>query len=159
MITETHPNEIKHNKAFYSRDIKVEFEEYSDECLLARSHMEDIYHDITMEFIVSRSDMVIRQADVRMVRVPGAHCRDISPAIKQLEGLSITSGFNKKVSMLLKEAGGCPNLLNLIMVSVPLLVNMVSVADYHKGLIDWTGLTEITTRSLDGVCVGYSNKR
>jgi hypothetical protein len=141
--------------SLFSRKFNVDFRENPDESLLVTSRMEDELHDITLELVISRPELMIRRAEVRMERIPGTDCRDICPVINQLEGLTITSGFTKKVVALLKDGGGCPNVQNLIMLAAPLAVNIAMLADFKKGRLDHSQIEQLVTNSLDGVCVGF----
>lgn len=143
----------------FSRDISVDIEENPDESLLVKSHMEDIFHDILVYLTVSRPDFIVQKAEIWMERIPSERCREVYPVVKQLEGVSIKSGFTSRVTSLLGGGRGCPNVVNLVLVGAPLALNASWLSDVYKGRLTTSEFQAVYSKGLDGVCIAHTGNK
>lgn len=76
-------------------------------------------HHLTLELLVRIPDFTILSASAEMPEAPQPECRHVLAGVKQLEGLTITAGFSKKVRALFPRVRSCPHLAALILAVAP----------------------------------------
>jgi hypothetical protein len=124
---------MSEGKPVHVRELKTEaFLEGTDQLRL-RGHLRDErpfglggkggeaehIHHLILELVVRIPDFTILSATAEMPTVPQPECREVAAGVKQLEGLSITSGFSKKVRELFPRVLTCPHLTALILAVAP----------------------------------------
>jgi hypothetical protein len=91
--------------------------------ITVESHMFDVLHDIKLSLDVSLPDFVISNANLEIAKAPGERCQELCPMIAKLNGQQIKHGFTQFVHTLYGKADGCPNIVNMLLSSVPLAIN------------------------------------
>lgn len=72
-----------------------------------------VVHDMELEVVVQKADLVITEAAATMHDFPHAECPDISPVFSGLVGLSVARGYVKEVQRRFVGAAGCSHLDHL----------------------------------------------
>jgi hypothetical protein len=100
------------------RTFNVDYYEKDDETWKVVSHLSDEVHDITVEVDISVPDMVIKDAAIKFDRYPLEPCPLIESKSAKLTGVNVTKDYRQKVVALFMGPEGCPNVMNLLGVSV-----------------------------------------
>ncbi len=87
------------------------------------SHLSDMIHDIKITLDVSVPDFEISNSKLEVVMAPGGRCQELCPMIEKLNGQKIKHGFTQFVRDLFGASDGCPNVVNMLLTSVPLAIN------------------------------------
>jgi hypothetical protein len=101
------------------RKFSVDYYEKDSETWRILSHLADEQHDITVELDISIPDMMIKNASIKFNRYPLEQCPLIEQKSAQLVGLNAMKDYRKKVFELFMGPESCPNVMNLLGVSVP----------------------------------------
>ncbi len=78
--------------------------------------------------------------------------------MENLNGLQLKDGFTKAVRDLYAGADGCPNVVNLLLTSVPLAINTSWMIKAKHGIPEKELLVTRTSQMKD-VCISYRSDR
>ncbi|MCP4568478.1 MAG: DUF2889 domain-containing protein [FCB group bacterium] len=98
------------------------------------AHMFDIIHDIKITLDVSLPDFIISNANLEIAKAPGGRCQELCPRITELNGRPLKHGFTQFVRDLYAGSEGCPNIVNMLLTSVPLAINTSWMIAMKHGL-------------------------
>jgi len=73
----------------------------------------EVVHDMELEVVVQKTDLVITEAVATMHAFPHAECPQIAPSFAGLVGLSVARGYVKEVQRRFVGASGCSHLDHL----------------------------------------------
>jgi len=78
------------------------------------SEVSELVHHMAVRLKVKGPEMLIEQAEASMPYHPREECPEMLPAIRNLEGLSITPGYSIKVKKAIGGTKGCAHLTSLV---------------------------------------------
>lgn len=81
-----------------------------------------VLHNMIIRFIAEGPELVIRDIEVEMPGIPREECAELVDSLKPAVGLSISSGFTRKVKELAGGTKGCHHLLTLLLSMAPAAV-------------------------------------
>ncbi|MBS4023851.1 MAG: DUF2889 domain-containing protein [Dethiobacter sp.] len=142
--------------SLFRRTIDIDINAHSDGVFSLVTTLSDMYHDIVLTLLISVPEYKIVDAAVDMKKIPHAACRQTYPLVRALTGQQITAGFTRNVLHALGGENGCPNLVNLMLVSAPLVMNAAAVLRMQQENLSQAELEELWHGILGGVCIAYS---
>ncbi len=98
------------------------------------AHMFDIIHDIKITLDVSLPDFIISNAILKIEKAPGGRCQELCSRMAELNGRPIKHGFTQFVRDLYGGGEGCPNIINMLLTSVPLAINTSWMISINNGI-------------------------
>ena len=81
-----------------------------------------LVHDMIVRLQIKGPEMRIDKAEATMPHHPREECTVVLPWIKNLEGLTITTGFTLKVKEIIGDTKGCAHLTSLVIAMGPCAV-------------------------------------
>lgn len=144
--------------SLFNRRIEIDINPYGDEMFRLITTLGDIYHDIALTLFISDRDFRIKEAVVETNRTPHPRCREISRLAGLLAGLTVGPGFIGRVRSVLGGEAGCPNLLNLVLLTAPLVVNAAAIQRVQRENLSPEQAEAVWLETLGGVCVAYAKK-
>lgn len=121
----------------HGRDYKVRAFRVNDSRVLLRGAIRDfkppgayipndpeelVIHHMTIDILVSYPEFEIVDIDAKYLHFPEESCPNIAEAYKQLIGVSIQRGFNRRLKELLGGPLGCTHLQALVSAMAPVIV-------------------------------------
>jgi len=76
-------------------------------------------HHMSVEFGIGLKDLVIRSVRAEMFRIPFSSCPETLPELQRLVGMSIASGYTRRVKELVGADRGCAHMTTLILAMGP----------------------------------------
>jgi hypothetical protein len=121
--------------------------------------LRDMYHDILLSLTVSLPDYRVANASVEMKKTPHQNCKAVYPLLATMVGKEVGPGFTKEVISALGGSAGCPNMVNLILLSAPLAINAAAVRKQQKENLTDDEMDAMWQDVLAGVCISYPSKK
>ena len=90
-------------------------------------------HHLFARIRVQGPDLTITHVDAEMRRIPREGCPEALPAVQNLTGLRIISGYTQKVKELIGDVKGCSHLTSLFLTLGPVAVQGYFAAYGRKG--------------------------
>jgi len=128
--------------SIFIRNILIDLDEAQENVMRVSAHMKDVVHDIRVSLFVSLPDYTIIDVSLEMRETPEKACQKLNDVIGSIKGIKIEAGFNTKIKRLLSGKTGCTNVLSLLTVAAPLVINIswflyrkktkMSDVDYQK---------------------------
>ena len=81
-----------------------------------------IFHNLSVEMVIDLKSFKIIDIKTGFENFPVENCPDIASVYKNLKGISIASGYTKKVLEIAGKEKGCAHLTHLIIVMGPAIV-------------------------------------
>jgi hypothetical protein len=125
--------------------------------IAVKSHMFDVLHDMTLSLDVSLPDFVISNASLEIVKAPGERCQELCPKIIRLNGQRITHGFTRLVRTMYGKADGCPNIVNMLLSSVPLAINTSWMIAMKHG-VPSDDIKATRESQMKDICISFSSR-
>jgi len=119
------------------------------------AHLFDVFHDITLSLDVSLPDFVISNASIEFAKAPGERCQELCPRIAELNGQQIQHGFTQLVRSRYGEADGCPNIVNMLLTSVPLAINTSWMIAVKHG-VPYDDIKGTRDAQMKDVCISFT---
>lgn len=110
--------------SIFIRNILIDLDEAEENVMRVSAHMKDVVHDIRVSLFVSLPDYTIKDVELEMRETPEKACQKLNDVIGSIKGLKIEPGFNTKIKRLLSGKTGCTNVLSLLTVAAPLVINI-----------------------------------
>ena len=142
----------------FRRTIEINISDTGKEEFTLSTNLMDMYHDIVLQLHVSVPDFIIVDATVDMKRIPHTGCREVYQMMCKLVGKEVGKGFTKVVLDALGGEHGCPNMVNLVLLSAPLAINAAAVLKQQRENLTAAGMDELWQEVLGGVCLAYPKK-
>ena len=116
-------------KLVHNREISIRTSDLGDHTILVEGSLIDhrhrpmqneiseeseLVHHMAVRLKVKGPGMLIEQAEASMPYHPREECPEMLPAIRNLEGLSITPGYSIKVKKAIGGTKGCAHLTSLV---------------------------------------------
>ncbi|MDW7649856.1 MAG: DUF2889 domain-containing protein [Bacillota bacterium] len=143
----------------FHRKIDITISDISKDLFLIQTTLCDMYHDILLSLKVSIPDFTIAEASVEMRRIPHENCRAVYPLLAALKGKELRQGFTRAVLSALGGASGCPNMVNLVLLSAPLAINAAAVRRQKQKNLTDEEMNSIWQDVLGGVCLAYPKNK
>lgn len=142
----------------FSRKIQIDIDEYEPGTLILKTTLNDKYHDILLSLLVRVPDFAIVEAAVDMKKIPHKDCRKVYALMEAMKGSKVGPGLTRQVLNTLGGPQGCPNLVNLFLITAPLAINAAAVLRQEKESLTEEQMDAIWQEVLAGVCVAYPKK-
>ncbi len=142
----------------FNRNFNVKIDEGEGPTLQVSTTMKDMYHDFLLTMEISNQDFTIKKINLETKSRPKEDCLQLQSLAKKMEGEQITTGFIKKVTSVLGGRSGCPNLINLFLISAPLALNASAVKYQRDNNLSPEALEELWDNLMGGVCLAYPIK-
>ncbi len=162
------------NPLLLDRTIQVRTWGSGQSRFVLESRMRDHEHHMVVTLTVEKDSGVIEVAEVAFLRVPyGTLCQGATEHIAAVEGLTIRSGFSKRVHRLVGGPEGCSHLAHLVVEAargfLPTvgkeLMAAVGDACRKRGLTveearkqGFEAVTELALKRIPNSCIAYSAK-
>lgn len=141
--------------SLFHRVIDIDINTLGDGLFKLVTNLTDMFHHIVLEMLVSAPDFIIEDVVVEMKRIPHPNCRKIYSVARSLRGLQIGPGFTKQVLGLLGGEEGCPNMVNLVLLTAPLAINAAAVLRQKQENLTQQELDGLWQQIMGGICVAY----
>ena len=141
----------------FERTFKSRLFENESGGITVESHLYDAIHDIKITLDVSLPDFVISNSHLEIAKAPGARCQELCPMIEKLNGRKIRHGFTQFVRDLYGDAEGCPNLVNMILTSVPLAINTSWMIAMKHGK-SYDDIKSVQESQMKNVCISFNSR-
>jgi hypothetical protein len=138
----------------FNRDFSFSITNKGNNQILVASIMRDRFHDILLEVTVGTPELIITELKVNFTQSPTPRCPLIQARLNKLVGVVIGKGLTKAIFNALDGREGCINLRNMLLASLPLVIN---IAAAEGSVSEGEALTKIEDR-LAGTCIGYCKK-
>lgn len=135
----------------FQRNIALDISR-EENLLIARSTMTDQFHDIRLMVAVDFDTLVIKDIELIHHRAPTPTCCGIVPKMDSLIGCHVGKGLTRKVFEATSGSEGCINIRNLLLASLPLVLNLKA----GSGIEEEAELIPKMAEEFDGSCVGYN---
>lgn len=142
----------------FSRKIQIDIDEHQPGILVLKTSLCDKYHDILLSLLVRVADFSIVEASVDMKKIPHSDCRKVYELMEAMKGCTVGPGFTRQVLKTMGGPQGCPNLVNLFLITAPLAINAAAVMKQEQESLTDEQMDEIWREILGGVCVAYPKK-
>ncbi len=80
----------------------------------ATGNLIDSYHEMNAEFSFSKKSKIIEKCYIKMPRVPGPVCSEISEKAPELVGIHLDSVVKKNIAEIIGGSEGCFHLVNIV---------------------------------------------
>ncbi len=141
--------------SLFNRRIEIEINPCGDEMFRLATSLCDVYHDLALNLSINAREFRITEAAVEINRIPHPRCREISRLACSLCGLTVSAGFTRQVRSRLGGTEGCPNLLNLVLLTAPLVVNAATILRLQRENVSPEQAKAVWQETLGGVCLAY----
>ena len=139
----------------FRRTIEITISDAGKGTFILHTNLTDMYHDIVLQLHVSVPDYIVTDAAVEMKRIPHLGCREVYEQMAKLVGNEVGKGFTKVVLDALGGKGGCPNMVNLVLLSAPLAINAAAVLKQQRENLTDAEMDLVWQDVLGGVCLAY----
>lgn len=136
----------------FQRDISFKIDRNDGNDFLVICRMTDVYHDIRLRVVVESETLRIREIGAALRRSPSCTCYKVEERLKFLVGAPIGKGLTRKLFDALGGSQGCGNLRNMLLCSLPLVLNMKAA----EGVADEKKMLKSVHEKLQGSCAGYA---
>lgn len=143
----------------FKRNFEIKINLLNNETCVIISEMTDSFHHIEFKFQIFMPHFKVESADINMIRVPLPQCKEAENFEQDLIGLVIEPGFRKKVISILGGSGGCSNLVDMALISLPLIVNANALNNYFSGKISKEEYFDTSKKFLNNHCLAFSKKQ
>lgn len=125
-----------------------------DNDFLAQATFLDTSHELVMEIVVEASELIIKEINLHIIRIPHEECRQIQGKIKSLKGVAIKSGLTQLAKEKLGGPGGCAHVTDLFLEGAKALIQ----GRYHWRFLnmDEEEWNNIHSQELRGTCYHFS---
>ena len=144
--------------SLFNRNFNVDIKEKDSYTYRLDVTMKDIYHDFLLTLDVETSEFIIENVKLKLNKKPKEECEELKTLVKKMEGVRISQGFTKSVTSTLGGSKGCPNLVNLFLISAPLALNVNATVDKKNENLTKEELEILLSDVLGGVCLAYPVK-
>lgn len=135
----------------FSRNIAVSMESVDGNATRVTSVMTDKYHEIVLEAVIDNASLTIRGVSVEFRKAPMGDCLQSQSRLDLLAGVPVGKGLTRKLFEVLGGSAGCPNLRNMLLCSLPLVLNLMAA----EGIAGVREMMESNHDQLRGTCAGY----
>lgn len=139
----------------FRRTIEITIFDAGKGTFILSTNLTDMYHDIVLKLHVSAPDYIVTDAAVEMKRIPHPGCREVYELMSKLVGKEVGKGFTKAVLGALGGENGCPNMVNLVLLSAPLAINAAAVLKQQRENLTEAEMDLVWQDVLGGVCLAY----
>lgn len=143
---------VKQVKSIFNRNISVAINQLSETLWQVEARLCDVFHDIILYIDVDTTTLKIVEAQVDYRRIPHEACRLFAPKLEYLKGISLGKGLTKGLIQVAGGPTGCVNIKNLLLTSVPLLLN----AYITKDCTSYEEIAEKSVQLLSGTCIAFT---
>jgi hypothetical protein len=109
----------------YERNVNTFVQRLDSERILTESSLLDLNHSMKVALTVNLKTLKIEEATAQILKAPLRVCDSTTALMKNIEGLSIGRGVNKKLLQLLAQDDGCTHLYELALNAVRLSYNVM----------------------------------
>ena len=109
--------------SIFHRTIDIKINEGKEGFLVLHTRLNDMYHDIILTLTIEMGDFIISDASVELTRTPHPDCSQIRALVQSMTGLQVGPGFTREVLSAMGGEHGCPNMVNLVLLTAPLSMN------------------------------------
>ena len=121
----------------HNRDYSVQTYELGDQRILVEGTLTDhryqkgdseepdeprLIHDMIVRLWVKGPEMLIEKAEAEMPCHPREECTEVLPWIRDLEGMTISTGFTMRAKETIGEVKGCAHITGLVVAMAPAAV-------------------------------------
>jgi len=139
----------------FKRDISLNLTRTDNNDILVRDTLKDRFHDIVLEVIVDHRNLNIKDIRVEFERAPTRYCQNLGERLKGLIGTPVKKGLTRKIFEVTGGGEGCGNIRNMLLASLPLVLNLTAGA----GIDDEEALLAKIEEELEGTCIGYTKPK
>lgn len=143
----------------FNRNFNVNIEEKNKSTMWLEITMKDMYHNFDLTMEVDRTEYSIQNVNLKLNKRPKDKCEELKQLVKKMEGVKIGKGFIKTVTSTLGGSYGCPNLINLFLISAPLALNASALAYKRDNNLSEEDMESVWENVLGGVCLAYPAKK
>lgn len=135
----------------FRRNIAFSVAAVAGNATLVTSVMTDKFHDIQLEVVIDDASLTIRRISLAFRKAPMEKCIHSKSRLDLLAGVPIGKGLTRKLFEVLGGSAGCPNLRNMLLCSLPLVLNQRAA----EGFSEVPEMMESIHGQLRGTCAGY----
>lgn len=141
----------------FKRQLQISIGEQAGVFVVSCS-LEDPLHNLILTHKVSLENPMILSGELQVKKAPNPECQQLILLPEKLVGISLDKGFTKKVIERLGGSLGCVNLVNMVLVSLPLVINTSWFYYASTGQYSPEEIKNIEKGQMAGVCLGYPIK-
>ncbi len=138
------------------RNFEVKYYEKDENIWVVESHLEDSPHDITIKVEIDMINFIITDTECKFDKFPMAHCNIIEDKIKSLIGLKVDTSLMHNAMNRLMGPEGCPNIISLLMISVPGIIYYYYPYKIKTGRMKAEEFEYIIKTDLKNACLGHT---
>ena len=143
----------------FNRNFNINIGEKDELSLELEITMKDMYHDFDLTMEVDRNEYYVQNVNLVLNKRPKEKCEELKLLVKKMEGAKIGKGFIKTVTSTLGGNYGCPNLINLFLISAPLALNASALAYKRDNNLSEEEMEDVWNEVLGGVCLAYPTSK
>ena len=138
------------------RNFEVTYYEKDEHTWLVESHLNDSPHDITLDVEIDMQNFTITNAQFKFNRFPIKDCTAMEEKAKYLIGLKVDNSLMQKAMKNLMESEGCPNIIQLLMISVPGIIYYYYPYKIRNGKMKEEAFENMIKTDLKDACLGHT---
>ena len=143
---------VKH--AIFKRSFEISLHENEKNGIAVEVRMSDVLHDMTITLDVSLPDFLISNTSLKVEKAPGESCEELCTRMAELNGRQVKHGFTQLVQDLYGQADGCPNLVNMLLSSVPLAINASWMIAMKHG-VPYEQIKRVQESQMKDICISF----
>lgn len=139
-----------------NRNFKVNYYEKDEKTWIVESHLIDSPHDICMKIEINMECFIITDAQIKFLKCPLKQCPIIEEKAKHLIGLKIDNSLMSKAMKLFMGPEGCPNIIQLLNISVPGIIYYYYPYKIKTGKMTHEEFDTMIRTDLKNACLGHT---
>ncbi|NLC77851.1 MAG: DUF2889 domain-containing protein [Clostridia bacterium] len=139
----------------FARDYKINISWEEEGIFTVACSLTDPLHDLILTQRVTIEKPTILSGSLQVIKAPHKECKQLELLPQKLNGIPLDKGFTKTVISKLGGPQGCVNLVNMVLVSLPLVINTAWLYYAHTGQYSAEEIKRIEHDQMSGVCLGY----
>lgn len=141
-------------QAIFRRTFEISLHEDEKDGITVVVQMSDVFHDMTITLDVSLPDFLISNTSLKVDKAPGENCDALCTRMAELNGRQVKHGFTQIVQDLYGQADGCPNLVNMLLSSVPLAINASWMIAMKRG-VPYEQIKRVQESQMKDICISF----
>ena len=141
----------------FKRNFEISLYENEKDSITVEVQMSDVFHDMTITLDVSLPDFLISNTSLKVDKAPGGDCDELCIRMAELNGRQVKHGFTQIVQDLYGQADGCPNLVNMLLSSVPLAINASWMIAMKRG-VPYEQIKRVQESQMKDICISFRSR-
>lgn len=139
-----------------SRNFNVDYFEKEGEVWVVETQLKDNEHDIELTVELDMTSMTVTDAVIKFNRFPVKHCLLLQKKAERMIGLKVDGEFSRNAMKLFLGAEGCPNIMSLILISIPGILYFYYPYKIKTGKIEHEEFDHMIKTELKNACLAHT---